>query len=108
MKTQFRTWKNPALRSCAVCATTWMFSLSICSAAAEAKVTEADKPKEDEKSEKSEADYRNWFETSVGATFVDGDKSAFQQRRNLPRGAFGGVQDFHYEQDVGKKGLFQV
>ena len=25
-----------------------------------------------------------------------------------PAGAFGGVEDFHYEEDIGKKGIFKV
>lgn len=93
-----------------MCVATWMVSLSIGSAAEEAaKATDADKSKADEKAAKTEADYRSWFETSVGGTFVDGDKARFQQRQNLRGGAaFGGVQDFHYEQDIGKKGLFQI
>src|SRR5262245_30909214 len=109
MKRRSAAWKNPRFRSWVVCAAAAMFGLSMAAAAEEAaKAPEADKPKEGENAEKTEADYRNWFETSVGGTFVEGDKGSFQHRQNLPKGAFGGVQDFHYEQDVGKKGLFQV
>lgn len=64
--------------------------------------------KTDEKSEKTEADYRNWFDVSVGGTLIDGDKAQFMQRHGVPKGAFGGVESFHYEQDVGKKGLLQI
>lgn len=64
-------------------------------------------PKADE-AEKSEADYRNWFDVSVGGSIVNGNKAQFKENRQLPVGAYGGVSDFHYEQDVGKKGLLEV
>ena len=51
---------------------------------------------------------RNWIELGVGSTFISGDRAAFQRRSGLPKGPFGGVEDFHYEQDVGKRGLFQL
>ncbi|MFO1500490.1 MAG: hypothetical protein U1G07_19260 [Verrucomicrobiota bacterium] len=44
----------------------------------------------------------------MGGAIVDGNKAAYQRRSGLPAGAFGGVEDFHYEQDVGKKGIFKV
>jgi hypothetical protein len=58
--------------------------------------------------EAAPGDYRNWFETSVGGLIVDGDKASAQRRTGLPASAFGGVQAFHYEHDVGKKGIFKV
>src|SRR3982751_6239205 len=51
---------------------------------------------------------RNWIDVSVGGNLVHGDKPAFQQRTGQPRDAWGGVTDFHYEMDTGKKGLFEV
>jgi len=57
---------------------------------------------------KSEADYRNWVEFGFGSTFIDGDKAAFMQRTGIRRDAFGGVEDLHFEQDVGKRGLFTL
>lgn len=53
-------------------------------------------------------DFRNWIDFGVGGSLVHGDKAAFQQRTQTPTGVWGGVTDFHYEQDVGKKGLFEV
>jgi len=64
-------------------------------------------PKLDETA-KTEADYRNWFDVSVGGNVVKGNKAQFMERHQLPQGAYGGVSDFHYEQDVGKKGLFEI
>lgn len=58
--------------------------------------------------EETPEEYRNWFETTVGGLITSGDKAAARRRYGLPAGAFGGVSDFHYEEDVGKKGLFKV
>src|SRR5436190_8763546 len=58
---------------------------------------------------KQPTDYRNWFDVSVGYNFVHGHDANFQERHGLPADqAYGGVSDFHYEQDVGKKGLFSI
>src|SRR5205823_2755830 len=56
----------------------------------------------------NDAELRNWIDISVGANVIHGDKPAFQQRTGQPRDAWGGVTDFHYEMDVGKKGVFEV
>jgi hypothetical protein len=57
---------------------------------------------------KTEADYRNWVEFGFGSTFIDGDKAQFMQRTGLRRDAFGGIEDLHFEQDIGKRGLFTL
>jgi hypothetical protein len=56
----------------------------------------------------ADVELRNWVDFSVGGNLVHGDKGAFQQRAQQPRDLFGGISDFHYEADVGKKGLFEV
>lgn len=56
----------------------------------------------------SDEELRNWVDVSVGGNLIRGDQAAFQQRTGQPRDAWGGVTDFHYEQDVGKKSLFEV
>lgn len=61
-----------------------------------------------QENQKTEADYRNWFEISAGSAFIDGDNAAFKRRHGLPDKPFGGVEEFHYEQDVGRQGLLQV
>jgi hypothetical protein len=53
-------------------------------------------------------EYRNWVTLGVGSTFISGDRAAFKQRSGLPRGPFGGVEDFHFEQDIGKRGLLEI
>jgi len=61
-----------------------------------------------EKTEESAAEYNNWITLGVGSTFIDGDKASFLRRRQVPKGPFGGIEDFHWEESVGKKGLFQI
>ncbi len=58
--------------------------------------------------EASGAEYNNWITFGVGSTFIDGDEGAFKRRRQIPEGSFGGVEDFHLEQNVGKKGILQL
>lgn len=58
--------------------------------------------------EAAPGEYRNWFETSVGGLLIDGNKAAAQRRLGLPDTAFGGVQAFHFEKDIGKKGLLKL
>jgi hypothetical protein len=53
-------------------------------------------------------EYNNWITLGVGSTFIDGDKAQFMQRYQMRKGVFGGVEDFHREQLVGKKGIFQI
>ena len=62
----------------------------------------------EKKPDEKAADYNNWIDLSVGGAITSGDKARFQQRHDLPAGPFGGVEDFHYEKSVGKKGLFQL
>ncbi|HYT60956.1 MAG TPA: hypothetical protein VEL06_12340 [Haliangiales bacterium] len=66
----------------------------------------AEKPAE--KSDETTSEYSNWVTLGVGSTFIDGDKASFMRRHQIPKGPFGGVEDFHWEEAVGKKGLFQI
>jgi hypothetical protein len=54
-------------------------------------------------------EYKNWIELGIGGTIVNGDNAQFEQEHRLPANtAYGGIQDLHYEQTVGKNGLFSV
>jgi hypothetical protein len=53
-------------------------------------------------------EYRNWFDVSVGIITINGDDAQFARRKQMPEGVFGGVESFHWEQDVGKRGLFTI
>src|SRR5262245_28577723 len=89
------------------CMTGW-FSL----AAQEAAPVKAEPEKKVPLEKKSEADaadtYNNWIELSLGNLYVSGDRAAAQRSKQLPHGPFGGIEDFHYEQSVGKKGLLKI
>lgn len=53
-------------------------------------------------------EYNNWITLGVGSPFVNGDSQAFRQRYQRNKRVFGGIEDFHWEQNVGKKGLFEL
>jgi hypothetical protein len=59
-------------------------------------------------SDASPTDYNNWITLGAGGMLTSGDKAQAEHQRQIPDGAFGGVEDFHWQQFVGKKGLFQV
>ena len=46
--------------------------------------------------------YNNWIDLSTGGFISSGNKSQFQQRHQTSGGAFGGIEDFHYQADVAK------
>jgi hypothetical protein len=46
--------------------------------------------------------YNNWIDLSVGGFVLGGNKSQFQQQHQISGGAFGGIDDFHYQEDVAK------
>ncbi len=73
---------------------------------ADDKKSAAEKPAE--KTDEATPEYNNWITLGVGSTFIDGDKAQFMQRHQIRKGPFGGVEDFHWEQLVGKKGIFQI
>ncbi len=47
--------------------------------------------------------YTNWVDLSVGGLLIDGNPNAPKQRHYIHQGAFGGIEDLHYESKVGKK-----
>lgn len=53
-------------------------------------------------------EFNNWITFGLGHYWVDGDKAQFQYRRQQPAATFGGIEDFHMESPLGKKGLFQI
>jgi hypothetical protein len=56
--------------------------------------------------ESSLSEYNNWVTLGVGSTFVSGNQAEFQHERNTKSGVFGGIEDFHLEEFVGKTGTF--
>src|SRR5688572_8817065 len=107
MKNISKTWKRNgrvAGRSkWMACAATCMCGATLTTAQETTPPAEAPKLET-----KTEQDYRNWFDVSVGGNIVNGDKASFMQRHQVPHDIYGGVTDFHFEQDVGKKGLLEI
>ena len=59
-------------------------------------------------SDADDAELLNWVQFGVGGNFISGDKAQFQTQKGLPSGAFGGLEGFHFETPVDKKGLFSI
>lgn len=45
--------------------------------------------------------YPNWIEVSAGGLMTGGNNAQQEQMLQKPAGAFGGIEDFHYQRDVG-------
>lgn len=56
----------------------------------------------------SSAELKNWVTIGAGSTFVGGDKAQFMHEKQIPSGPFGGIEDFHWEKFIGKKGFLSV
>ncbi|HEX4139895.1 MAG TPA: hypothetical protein VHY09_06075 [Candidatus Methylacidiphilales bacterium] len=53
-------------------------------------------------------DYTNWATLGAGGVFVGGNNGAYKHQQNTNNGAFGGVDDFHWQEFVGKDGTFTM
>ena len=51
---------------------------------------------------------KNWVEVGIGGLITNGDAAQFKQEHRISGDVFGGIQDLHYEQTVGKNGTFSV
>lgn len=47
--------------------------------------------------------YNNWIELSAGGLVTDGNKAQAEQQERLNNGAFGGIEDLHYQTEVAKQ-----
>ena len=52
--------------------------------------------------------YSNWIELGAGGLMTQGYSGGAQQHEQLNSGAFGGIQDLHYQADVAKKTTLTV
>lgn len=76
-----------------------------------ALAAEAPAPAEDESAAESTpeaAELKNWIELSLGATGVSGDDAAMRARTGLPKGVYGGISGFHFEQEVATNTVFKA
>ena len=58
--------------------------------------------------EEEAPDYKNWIELTIGGLSTSGDAAQFKQEHRISGDIFGGIEDLHYEQAVGKKGQFSI
>jgi hypothetical protein len=59
--------------------------------------------------EEQPEEYKNWIELAIGGVITSGDRAQFEQQHWLPGDQpYGGIQDLHYEQTVGKSALLTV
>lgn len=52
--------------------------------------------------------FNNWVELTTGGYFLNGNKPQFQQRQRGYNGAFGGIEDLHYQQEVAKETILTI
>src|SRR6476646_9822121 len=55
-----------------------------------------------------EPEYKNWIELGIGGLIIHGDEAQFKQEHGKSGDVFGGIEDMHFEQTMGKNGLFSV
>ncbi len=54
------------------------------------------------------SEYNNWVTLGIGGAFVTGDKAQFQREKDTKSGVFGGLEDFHWQEFVGKDGTLTL
>lgn len=52
--------------------------------------------------------YNNWVELSFGGLFTSGSKAQAESRQRMKEGAFGGIEDLHYQGNINKDTTFSV
>src|SRR3989442_7634193 len=53
-------------------------------------------------------EYNNWLTLGAGGFSTSGNQAQMQKRLGLPATAFGGIEDMHWEEKVGKCSIFTV
>ncbi len=93
-----------------IMATLWLAPGSARLAAQEKSSTPAPTGKESgaQSDEPEPGAYNNSVTLGVGNFFVNGDKAQFMRRVQHPAGTSGGIEELHFEEAIGKKGLFQI
>jgi hypothetical protein len=51
---------------------------------------------------------KNWIELGIGGVNIAGDDAQFKQEHRMSGDVFGGIEDLHFEQAIGKKGQLTV
>ena len=50
----------------------------------------------------------NWIELGAGSIFTSGNKAQAEQSRRISEGAFGGIQDLHFQKEIAKATTFSL
>jgi hypothetical protein len=58
--------------------------------------------------EEEAPELKNWIELGIGGVNIGGDDAQFKQEHRMSGDIFGGIEDLHFEQAVGKKGQLTV
>ena len=58
--------------------------------------------------EGGKSNYNNWVEVSVGGFMTRGNAAQAEQNQRLKRGAFGGIEDFHWQENVATNTTFAI
>jgi hypothetical protein len=88
-----------------VCAT---FFVSYVARAAETTDAKDGKSTASATTEEQTEEYKNWIELGIGGLITHGDTAQFEQEHRISGDVFGGIQDMHYEQSVGKDATLTV
>ena len=85
-----------------VCAVVWT-NYPLRDVSADGAATADEKSTTPATAEEQPEEYKNWIELGIGGVIVDGDRAQFEQEhRQRGDQVFGGIQDLHIEQTIGK------
>ncbi len=55
--------------------------------------------------EEEAPEYKNWVTLGIGGLIINGDAAQFKQEHRMSGDVFGGIEDMHWEQSIGKATL---
>ena len=70
--------------------------------------TDVSKTNADGQAVPEEPTYNNYIELGIGGLIINGDAAQFKQEHRQSGDIFGGIEDLHFEQTIGKKAQFSV
>src|SRR5262252_2385820 len=86
-----------------------LFCVSGFAAVAAVRAGESDGKATTATTEEQTEEYKNWIELGIGGVITSGDRAQFEQEHRLPGDQpYGGIQDLHFEQPIGKEATLTV
>src|SRR5262245_50247407 len=98
MKKKFRGRKQRVKRAGLPLSGQWVISAALIVSAGFASA--ADDKKDTSNFEGGSDVGNNWVEIGAGGMLTSGSNSQAEQSRQLPKNAFGGIEDLHFQHDV--------